>query len=79
MELSLDEIVRVVVARVRDELVMPEWLTPDQAATYCGMTARGLEDLRYRKLGPIASKVGGRIVRYRRSDLDAWLEAGREA
>ena len=79
MELSLEEIVRVVVARVRDELVMPEWLTPDQAATYCGMTARGLEDLRYRKLGPIASKVGGRIVRYRRADLDAWLEAGREA
>ena len=79
MNPDIDDIVRRVVARVKDELVTPEWLTPDQAATYCGLTARGLEDLRYRKAGPVASKVGGRIVRYRRADLDAWLEAGREA
>ena len=26
---NIDEIVRLVVARVRDELVTPEWLTPD--------------------------------------------------
>ncbi|WP_035026683.1 helix-turn-helix transcriptional regulator [Gemmobacter nectariphilus] len=75
---DIDEIVRLVVARVRDELVTPEWLTPDQAASYCGLTARGLEDLRYRRVGPVASKVGGRIVRYRRADLDSWLEAGRQ-
>lgn len=50
-----------------------------QAGAYCGMTARSLEDLRYRKAGPAFSKVGGRIVRYRRADLDAWLLAGREA
>jgi hypothetical protein len=79
MNPDIDDIVRRVVARVKDELVAPEWLTPDQAATYCGLTARGLEDLRYRKAGPVASKVGGRIVRYRRADLDAWLVAGREA
>ena len=79
MNPDIDDIVRRVVARVKDELVTPEWLTPDQAAVYCGLTARGLEDLRYRKAGPVASKVGGRIVRYRRADLDAWLVAGREA
>ncbi|RAZ84064.1 DNA-binding protein [Cereibacter johrii] len=56
---------------MKDELVAPEWLTPDQAASYCGLTTRGLEDLRYRRAGPVASKVGGRIVRYRRADLDA--------
>ena len=78
MTSDIDEIVRLVVARVRDELVTPEWLTPDQAAHYCGLTTRGLEDLRYRRVGPVASKVGGRIVRYRRADLDAWLEAGRQ-
>lgn len=79
MNPDIDDIVRRVVARMKDELVTPEWLTPDQAATYCGLTARGLEDLRYRRAGPVASKVGGRIVRYRRADLDAWLVAGREA
>lgn len=76
---NIDEIVQLVVARVRDELVTPEWLTPDQAASYCGLTARGLEELRYRKRGPAYHKVGGRIVRYRRVDLDSWLEAGRQA
>lgn len=75
---NIDEIVRLVVARVRDELVTPEWLTPDQAASYCGMTARGLEEQRYRRRGPTFHKVSGRIVRYRRADLDAWLEAGRQ-
>lgn len=79
MNPDIDDIVRRVVARVKDELVTPEWLTPDQAAVYCGLTARGLEDLRYRRQGPVASKVGGRIVRYRCADLDAWLLAGREA
>ncbi|TKZ21359.1 helix-turn-helix domain-containing protein [Shimia litoralis] len=76
---NLDEIVQLVVARVRDELVEPEWLTPDQAASYCGLTARGLEDLRYRRKGPVSHKVGGRIVRYHRKDLDAWMMAGRQA
>jgi hypothetical protein len=42
------------------------------------LTARGLEDLRYRRKGPVSHKVGGRIVRYRRADLDAWLSAGRQ-
>lgn len=50
MNPDIDDIVRRVVARVKDELVTPEWLTPDQAATYCGLTARGLEDLRYRRV-----------------------------
>ncbi len=76
--MNVDEIVQLVVARVRDELVTPEWLTPDQAASYCGLTARGLEELRYRRRGPVFHKVSGRIVRYRREDLDAWLEAGRQ-
>jgi predicted DNA-binding transcriptional regulator AlpA len=76
MNPEVDEIVRRVVARVKDELVTPEWLTPAQAGAYCGMTARSLEDLRYRKQGPAFSKVGERIVRYRRADIDAWLLSG---
>ena len=34
-----------------------------------------LRDWRYRGIGPTYIKVGPKSVRYRRSDLDAWLEA----
>jgi predicted DNA-binding transcriptional regulator AlpA len=76
---ELEAVSRRVAELIRGELTPPEWLTPDQAAAYCGLTTRGLEDMRTRKTGPVAHKVSGRIVRYRRADLDAWMESGREA
>ena len=54
-----------------------EWFSPDQAAEYLGLTSRAMEDMRYRKTGPGYSRVNTRTIRYRRADLDAWLEAGR--
>ena len=48
----------------------------DQKATaaYLGVPHRTLEDWRYRSVGPRYLKVG-RVVRYRRADVDAWLAA----
>ena len=55
-----------------------EWLTPEDAARYLSLTPKGLEDYRRpekRSDGPPFYRVNHRIVRYRRSDLDAWMLA----
>lgn len=48
-------------------------LKPAQAAAVLNMTERALESWRWRRCGPPFAKVG-RSVRYRRADLDAWVE-----
>jgi predicted DNA-binding transcriptional regulator AlpA len=49
-------------------------LTTAQAAALCGMREGALVDWRSRRRGPRYIKVGA-SVRYRRSDVLAWLEA----
>lgn len=51
-----------------------------QAATYLGIAKSTLYTWRTRRpgFGPRAVKAGG-ALRYRRSDLDAWIEAHAEA
>lgn len=44
------------------------------AASYCGVSARSFDTWRCRGVGPVFVKVG-RCVRYRVSDLDAYIEA----
>jgi excisionase family DNA binding protein len=44
-----------------------------QAATYLGITPRTLEVWRAVKRHPIPYIKVGRLVKYRRDDLDAWL------
>lgn len=56
----------------------PDLLTPDQAAAYLQLPVRQLQTWRYLHTGPAYIKAG-RAVRYRRSDLDAWLDAHRVA
>lgn len=64
----------------RPELIeRREWYAPDEAGEYLRLSEKTLENMRTRREGPAYSRVGHRIVRYRRADLDAWLEAGREA
>lgn len=53
-----------------------EVLTPPQAAEYLQVPLRTLDAWRYRNTGPAYLRVG-RHVRYRRSDLDAYLAACR--
>ncbi|HEX5493231.1 MAG TPA: helix-turn-helix domain-containing protein [Mycobacteriales bacterium] len=53
--------------------------SPGEVADYLGVTEPTLKTWRYTRTGPKWSKVG-RHVRYRWSDVDAWLDrqAGRD-
>lgn len=51
-------------------------LTTAQAATCLGTTKRTLEAWRYEGGGPVFVKLGGRLVRYRQSDLAAFIDEG---
>jgi excisionase family DNA binding protein len=46
-----------------------------EAASVLRLSERTLERLRVSGLGPKFIRCGGRAVRYRQSDLDAWLTA----
>lgn len=50
-----------------------ELLTTEQAAPYLGVTPRTLEVWRCTKRHAIPYIKVGRLVKYRKSDLDAWL------
>lgn len=48
-------------------------MTTEQAAGLLQVTPAALRQMRYRRAAPPAIKLGGR-VRYRRSDVLAWIE-----
>lgn len=52
----------------------PDLFDVDPAAGYLGVSASYLNKLRVSGGGPRFAKLGSR-VRYRRVDLDAWLES----
>lgn len=58
-----------------DERLEPQWLDTRTAAALIDISPRGLESMRQRGEGPRYSKVG-RLVRYRRADIEQWLEQG---
>jgi excisionase family DNA binding protein len=49
---------------------------PEETAEYLGVTVNALAKMRWDGSGPPYVKIGRR-VRYRRSDVDAWLDARR--
>lgn len=55
-------------------------LRADQVAEYLGIAVKTLYNMRLRGEGPPAFKLGGTAapIRYRKSDVDAWLEEHRE-
>ena len=54
-----------------------EWLDPVSAGQYLGGVSRAtLAEYRVKGIGPAYTKRGG-FIRYRRADLDAYMEAGR--
>ena len=74
----VDHFARLVAERVvdllrRDLNRASPWMTPDDAAQYLSVSKRGLEDMRSQSSGPRYHKVGARLVRYHRGDLDCWL------
>jgi predicted DNA-binding transcriptional regulator AlpA len=65
-----------------DVLEVDEWLTPSEVAKLAKLSVRTLSDRRWKKTGPPYRKLspgkGGR-VRYRRSDVLAWLQGDQNA
>jgi predicted DNA-binding transcriptional regulator AlpA len=54
-----------------------EWLNAKTVAALIGMTERWLYQRRRKRLPPIYHRMGG-TVRYKRSDVEAWVESTRE-
>lgn len=50
-------------------------LTPAQVAKWTGYSTTGLAQLRHRGQGPKFIKLTARAVRYRQSEVEAWLDA----
>jgi excisionase family DNA binding protein len=50
-------------------------LTPIQAARYLGVSEGALRLWRGEGKGPRHFKAGEKLVRYRRADLDSWIES----
>lgn len=50
-------------------------LTPDEAGAQLGLSTGALAQLRYMGAGPCFIKLTAKAVRYRQSDLDAWIAA----
>jgi len=48
-------------------------LTPDEAGAQLGLSTGALAQLRYTGRGPCFIKLTAKAVRYRQSDLDAWI------
>jgi excisionase family DNA binding protein len=50
-------------------------LTTAEAARHCRLSQTTIKALRRSGGGPVFVKLGPKSVRYRRSDLDAWIAA----
>ncbi len=53
---------------------LQQTLTPIQAAKYLGISEAVLRLWRSEGKGPRHFKAGEKLVRYRRADLDQWIE-----
>jgi len=50
-------------------------LTPRQAAKYVGVSEAALRLWRSRGEGPRHFRAGEKLIRYRRAELDSWIES----
>ena len=60
---------------MRGHIVDKTLLTPDEAGAQLGLSTGALAQLRYMGGGPCFIKLTAKAVRYRQSDLDAWIAA----
>lgn len=51
-------------------------LNTKEAGVYLGLSHYTLEKWRSQRIGPDYVRVGSKAIRYRQSDLDAFLEGG---
>ena len=61
-----------IVNSIREDVV-PQLLDTSEAATFLGLARTTLEHWRGLRKGPPFIRVGPRAVRYRRADLEEWL------
>jgi predicted DNA-binding transcriptional regulator AlpA len=54
---------------------MVEFLSEDQAAEYLGFTPKALQAWRCNGRGPTYIRISSRAIRYRKNDIDNWLES----
>lgn len=59
----------------RDPDYLDRLITERDAADFLGYTMRALQNWRLRGGGPLYVKVSNRSIRYRRRDLQAWVES----
>lgn len=57
-------------------LSLTDLLDESEASAHLNIAVQTLRNWRWRGIGPRYCKLGARAVRYRRSDLDAFVEAG---
>jgi excisionase family DNA binding protein len=55
---------------------MCKMLSTEEAAEYCGLSPRTLEQRRSKGGGPVFFKLG-HLVRYKVEELEAWIAEGR--
>lgn len=54
---------------------MDEFLSEDQVAEYIGFTPKALQAWRCNGRGPTYIRISARAIRYRKKDIDNWLES----
>ncbi len=62
----------------KQQISIPEYLSTKQAARYLGVSYQYLEVQRCHGDGPPYLTLGRRMVRYLKSDLDAWATSQRK-
>jgi excisionase family DNA binding protein len=60
---------------LRESEYLDQLLSETEAARFLGFSVRTLQGWRVKGGGPRFVKIGGRSVRYRRRDLNAWADA----
>lgn len=59
-----------------DQRATQRFLTPAQAALYCGLTVKAFELRRACGTGPAFHRISTKTIRYTREQLDAWVIEG---
>jgi predicted DNA-binding transcriptional regulator AlpA len=70
-QLGVDEVQRLMAEAIK-EMVKKEWLTPEELQEEYGISIHAQNRMRMERRIPY-SKIG-KFIRYKRSDIEKWLE-----